>query len=429
MALKSIKKIDIDFYNQKYILVNAKQNDKYSRFLEATCYNRGELFSLNPNNHSAFIRYRKADEYGVFNKCNINYDGTIVIEFTEQMLAVAGMCYADLVVIDNGYAEVNPDTGEIVGIEDTAILSTMTFCVDVVETAVENSEFESTYEFDNLNKILEEARANFQNVILTAKSWAVGDTDIEGRKNIEDTDNAKYYANKAEKNMKDAETYKNSASTSATGAAKSATSASSSSQKASASESAAREYSITSQRYAVGGTNTVSGENTDNAKYYYNESLSLANSANTSAAEAAQSAASASSDASKAKVYSETLSGIIDELNGAFLPMGTINYEDLAILKSDEIVKVGFVYNINNDFVTDDTFKDGSGVEYTAGTNVYYTADGYWDCLVGSAVTGIKGSAEDSYRKGSVNITAENVGAIPSSDIAAIDEVKSYLGI
>lgn len=320
MALKSTKKIDIDFYNQKYILINAKQNDKYSRFLEATCYNRGELFSLNPSNHSAYIRYRKADEYGVFNSCKINYDGTIVIEFTEQMLAVAGMCYADLVIVDNGYAEVNPDTGEIIGIEDTAILSTMIFCIDVVETAIENLEIESTYEFDNLNKILEKATADFNNVILAAKSWAVGDTDIEGRIDIEDTDNAKYYASQAKSSL-------TNANTSATNAA-------------------------TSEK---------------NAKTY----------------------------ADSAKEYLDNMNRIVDGLESGFIPMGTISFSELATV--DKFT--GYVYNISDNFTTDDTFMEGEGKLYTAGTNVYYTANDKWDCFAGH------------------------------NDVATVDEVKAELGI
>ena len=428
MALKSIRKIDIDFTNQKYILINAKQNDRKSRFLEVSCHDNGQRLSLNKANHTAFIRYRKADDYGVFNICDITNEN-VIVEFTEQMLAVAGMCYADLIVVDKGNAKVDPNTGIITGIDDSAILSTMTFCIDVIETTVENSEIESGYEYDGLNDLLERAVVDYQNVVLAAKSWAVGGTDIEGRKDIEDTDNAKYYATTAGTHMGNAKSYMDSASASAASAADSKANALSSAQKASTSENMAYKYAITSQRYAVGGTNSVDGEDVDNAKYYYQQSLNNMNSASASATSASNSASSAALDASKAKEYSETLSGVIDELNGAFLPMGTISYEELAELKNSGTVKAGFIYNISNDFVTDDTFNDGSGVEYTAGTNVYYTADGFWDCLVGSAVIGIKGNAENLYRKGNVNITPENVGAVPIADIATIDEVKEFLGI
>ena len=96
---------------------------------------------------------------------------------------------------------------------------------------------------------------------------------------------------------------------------------------------------------------------------------------------------------------------------------------------SDGTPKNGFLYNIKDGFVTDDTFKEGAGVEYAAGTNVYYTADNFWDCLSGTAVVGIKGENESVYRIGNVNITADNVGAIPASSIATVEEVMSFLGI
>ena len=60
----------------------------------------------------------------------------------------------------------------------------------------------------------------------------------------------------------------------------------------------------------------------------------------------------------------------------------------------------GYVYNIRDDFVTDETFAEGSGKSYTAGTNVYCRSDGLWDCFGGAA-----------------------------SPTATVSEVKDYLGI
>lgn len=38
-----------------------------------------------------------------------------------------------------------------------------------------------------------------------------------------------------------------------------------------------------------------------------------------------------------------------------------------------------------------------------------------WDSLAASSVTGVKGNAETSYRKGNVNVTPANIGALPTS--------------
>lgn len=197
MALQSVTNISVDFCSKKYILINAKQYDKNSRLLSITCYNNGQYFPVNASTHSAYIRYKKSDEHSVFNFCEINRKGEILVELTEQMLASDGICYADLVIVNKGDAEVDTNTGEIITIDNASILSTMTFCIDVSETAVENAEIESSYEFNVLNETLQKYEANYKNVVQTSKSWAVGGTGIRSG---EDTDNAKYYAELALKN-------------------------------------------------------------------------------------------------------------------------------------------------------------------------------------------------------------------------------------
>lgn len=110
----------------------------------------------------------------------------------------------------------------------------------------------------------------------------------------------------------------------------------------------ANDSAVLSKSYAVGETNTRTDEDIDNAKYYY----------------------------SQAKAIS-------DNLGGVFSPQGTIEFLELqSVTKS-----VGYVYHISDDFVTDDTFRCGAGISYPAGTNVYYTSDGNWDCFVDNIKT------------------------------------------
>lgn len=91
-----------------------------------------------------------------------------------------------------------------------------------------------------------------------AKSWAVGGT---GSREGEDTDNAKYYAESA---ADDAE----SAAEDAGSASQSAETATTKASAAASSASAAESSSTESKSWAVGGTGTRAGEDTDNAKYY-----------------------------------------------------------------------------------------------------------------------------------------------------------------
>jgi hypothetical protein len=194
----------------------------------------------------------------------------------------------------------------------------------VHETYVDHSVIESSYEYDALNDLMEKALADYTEVIMLSKSYAIGDAgDI--REN-EDFDNSKYYCEQAR-----------------------------------ISEQNAYDSSMLSKSYAVGGTGTRDGEDTDNSHYYY-----------------------------------DVVKTIVDGLNSGFIPMGSISFAELATVEK----ATGFVYNINEDFITDDTFVEGEGKHYTAGTNVYYTIDNYWDCFGGS---------------------------IPPT--ATVDEVKSYLGI
>lgn len=424
MSLRTTINIDVDFYDKKYILINAKQLDKNSRFLSVTCYNHGENFPINSKEHSAYIRFKKPDNNSVFNFCEINRKGEVLVELTEQMLFSDGICYADLVITNKGSASTNTNTGEIVAIDNASVLSTMTFCIDVSETAVVNSEIESSYEYHGLSELLIKAEADYNNVILSSKSWAVGGTDIEDRKDVEDTDNAKYYAQQSSNSANSASLSATNASTSASKAKEYELNAFKSEQNAQAHMNNAKLYmdnaSISASDAAASAT---SASNSETSAHGY------ATNAQNSMTSASNSASSASNSATSAYNYYLQTEAITNGLNGAFLPMGTIEFEELATLKENDTVAAGYLYNISNNFVTDETFRMGAGVEYDAGANVYYTADGYWDVLAGATVTGVKGDTETIYRKGNVNLTANHIGAIPTADIATIDEVMNYLSI
>lgn len=110
-------------------------------------------------------------------------------------------------------------------------------------------------------QILEEMGKTEERVKASAtqsKSWAVGGT---GTRDGEDTDNSKYYAKTAEESAKEADDSKNLAETSAMKASKSASNA----------EQAAHcvsHMARLAESWAVGGTGTRPGEDTDNAKYW-----------------------------------------------------------------------------------------------------------------------------------------------------------------
>ncbi len=167
-----------------------------------------------------------------------------------------------------------------------------------------------------------------------------------------------------------------------------------------------------------------------NAKTYADNASASASSASTSASKASQSKTSASTSASQAKTsetnaktsetnsakseseakkYAEQVKEISESFSGALRPLGTINFADLP---STADASSGDMYNIADQFNTTADFKEGSGNVIPAGSNVYLTIDRYWDVLAGTPVTGVKGAKEAYYRRGNVNITPTNIGAV-----------------
>ena len=128
------------------------------------------------------------------------------------------------------------------------------------------------------------------------------------------------------------------------------------------------------ESYAVGGTGSREGEDTDNAAYYYRQAKSIS-----------------------------------ESFAGALRPMGTVAFVSLPALTA---AAAGDMYNISDEFTTTDDFKEGSGNVIPAGANIYKTSDGKWDVLAGTPVTGVKGAKETAYRRGNVNLTAADVGAV-----------------
>ena len=142
--------------------------------------------------------------------------------------------------------------------------------------------------------------------------------------------------------------------------------------KAETSRADAAANATKAESYAVGGTGSREGEDTDNAQYYYEQ----------------------------IKRVSQGLNGII--------PMGTVAFADLPASGMEN----GWMYNISDDFTSDDRFNDGGGIYYGKGNNVIWTSEGKWDVTAGSGVTGIKGNKEKTYRQGNVNLTPEDIGAV-----------------
>ena len=158
--------------------------------------------------------------------------------------------------------------------------------------------------------------------------------------------------------------------------------------KAETSRADAAASATKAESYAVGGTGSREGEDSDNAKYYYQQ----------------------------AKDVSEGL-------KGGLQPHGTCTFADLPALAD---VNAGWMFNISDEFTTTDDFKEGSGNVIPAGANIYKTSDGKWDVLAGTPVTGVKGAKETVYHRGNVSLSAAAVGAV-AEDGDASDTTVTFL--
>lgn len=228
--------------------------------------------------------------------------------------------------------------------------------------------------------------------------------------------NAKASENAAKASETAAKTSETNAKASETAAAKSATAAEASESNAKVSETSASESSATATEKASSASQSAdtAAEKADIATQKAAEIIGKAESAEESATKAQSYAVGGTGsregeDSDNAKYYYQQAKDISEGLKGGLQPHGTVAFADLPALAD---VNAGWMYNISDEFTTTDDFKEGAGSTVPAGANIYKTSDEKWDVLAGTPVTGVKGVKEKSYRRGNVVLTAENVGAV-----------------
>lgn len=312
MGVQVFREITVDFSNSRYIIINAKQHDSKSRFVRMTCTNVGQKVNLNPTDYSAFIRYRKSDGYGVFNKCIISTEGQIIFELTEQMLSTVGTSYADLVVIDVAKSDINDDLtiisadGRIIE-NNGSLASNMTFYINVLEKPINDWDIESTNEFSALNDLLLKASKDYEYIVQTtkeymdnaknsenkaynkamvafnsallSKSYAIGEsgflTNESWEKIITNSENYIPIESRLNENIENAKYYYEQSKSQADKSKLSADNAKISECAAKSFVDNIKESVILTRSYVIGDTNTREGEITDCAKYYYEQSKQI----------------------------------------------------------------------------------------------------------------------------------------------------------
>ena len=458
------------------------------RGIEIELISNGTQYVINKNEVIAIIAGTKPDTKQILNQCEITEEGYILVDVTSQMSAIKGRGDYCIILIDknkNSQIKSFPfyimttsapfDIDYIVSDDEFQLLTDIinkalkdyTYIIEkaqksadaakISEDNAKTSADNSATSEENAKNYMNEASTsanNSENYSKLSKSWAIGETGVrEG----EDTNNSKYYAGqssssavKAKQSEDNAKMSEDNAKTSETNAETFMNEASSAAESAKTSEANSKTSEINAKNSEdnaeASETNaSISESNASSsatlASDKATEASNSANSASESASVASDKAIEASEyttsaksythggtgtreneDVDNAKYYYEQAKGISEGLNGTLMPMGTITFSQL----ENQTKLSGYMYNISDEFITTSTFKEGTGFTYPAGTNVYWTADGYWDCLAGTMVAGVKGAAETGYRHGNVDITPENIGLGNVPNVATNDQTPTF---
>lgn len=156
---------------------------------------------------------------------------------------------------------------------------------------------------------------------------------------------------------------------------------------------------------------------------YANAAASSAKSAATAKTAAETYKNNAQTYMNNAKSYMDAAKTAAASITGALKPKGTVTFANLPNISS---VESGAMYNISTAFTSvEKLFKDGGKIQYPAGTNVYKTEDGMWDCL--------GGELSDYLMKADIDTAVEE--AMPDyttssslQELVSGESVKSALG-
>ena len=384
MNLKTIQNISIDFNQKGDKTINANQSDKETRYVVVHCTDNGTFVPLDDTVY-ANARTMTADGRALLDPVTVQDDGTILLELDDTLLAAPGRAATQIDVYQSGTEK---------------RLATMSFFINVEPSVYGDDAIIASDEFNALTELIKKVTKDYEYVIDESKKHA------DNAKASEDSA-AGFAANAASSATDSA----NSATDATEQAANAQNFATAAAQEADASENSANAAKISEDKAKMAETNAS------------NSADDAANSADMAADKASE--ASGHADMSKsyaigtnnevregdatenAKKYYEQAKDIAESFAGTLRPKGTVTFSNLP---STAEAKEGDMYNISDQFTTTASFKEGAGNIVPAGSNVYRTDDGFWDVLAGSPVTGVKGDAETSYRRGNVNITAEDIG-------------------
>jgi hypothetical protein len=194
-------KITLDLYTKNVVSVNAKQYDNQTRYIEISCVENGIVFTVDKSIMSAFIRFKKPDDNGVFNEVEITSDGKLKIELTEQMLSASGRAIADVFLLRKVFtSEEKPTNIDDIYKVNAPIISIMDFYINITPTALNHSQIESSYEFNALTNALAQIDFNNKKVVELDKTLTANE-DVRKKDEAERKSNEESRINSEQKRV------------------------------------------------------------------------------------------------------------------------------------------------------------------------------------------------------------------------------------
>lgn len=276
-----VQNIELDLWKDRIVTIPIKQKDDRFKNIRVLIVNNGVQLVIPKNNFvTVDVEILKPDGHSVINPCTINTDGTVLFEIDEQISAIDGVCVGWLKIHDL----TDPNVSKR--------MSTGCFNLKIGRDPINNSEVESSYEFDTLQKLIDDAKElqiswnTLQNSLQSVKT---SETNALAYKDAAFTSassantsatNAKASETASKTSETNAKASETSSKTSENNASDSAISASESEENASTYANNSSASASISKSYAVGETGTRENENIDNAKYYAEQAERIAEDAN-----------------------------------------------------------------------------------------------------------------------------------------------------
>lgn len=159
--------------NNNFVQVSGMQGDgKEVRYVEIELYQNGYAYIPDPNEVDVSIIGTKPDTKEIWNPCSITTEGYILVELTQQMLAITGRAEYSIMIIKKG---------------NNVQLKSFPFIILTIPAPFDPSYIESTDEFQRLTIAISEATSGKQAAIDAANAAYNYKVDAEAAKNSAET--------------------------------------------------------------------------------------------------------------------------------------------------------------------------------------------------------------------------------------------------